>query len=163
MALKITAREWTLAVIFGAIGFIISMRSVLLFMGGLNPVLGFLIYYGIITIFLLVLSKLGLVIFDIKIKSFLQIIGTTLILFSFFILFNWENQYVQYVTTGSLDGASQMFYQSEDGVTWYLWSLLFGVGNLPLLRILTFIITPAFLSALGGLLIGEKVKINPYQ
>lgn len=156
---KITAREWSLAIIFAVVGIFVSSRWVILALDGLSPLLGFLVYYAIVILCLFCLSKLGLTVFDIKIEKFGQIIGSSLIIFSFFILFNWTSPYVQYVTTGSLEGASNVFYQCEDGVTWYLWSFLFD--NVDALRIFTYVITPFLLTLLGGLLIEKKVKLGP--
>lgn len=160
MRYKITSKEFILALVFSLIGFLVSMRFFLLFLNSLNPVFGFIIYYAIVLSTLFILSKAGLVVFDIEIKSFLQILGTMMIFFSFFLLFNFTNPYMQYVTHGSLSGASNIYTNnSEDGITWFFWSLIFG-GYVQIIRIFTYVITPFILTLLGGLLVTEKIRFN---
>jgi hypothetical protein len=73
---------------------------------------------------------------------------------------NWENPYVQIVTTGSFEGASPVFYQSEDGVAWWAWSQLLPTANVETLRLLAFVFTPFILCLIGGLLVSEKIKLG---
>lgn len=160
MGLKITRQELMLAAIFGMAGIIFSNRGWLLFLNGLNPIWGFLAYYSIVLVCIFILSRLGLVLFDHKIENILQIIGTILIFFSFFLIFNWTNPYIQYVTQGHIDGASNIYVNnSEDGLTWYLWSFL--TPNVVFLRFLTYMFTPFVLTLIGGLLIEEKISLSP--
>ena len=156
-------RDLWLAVAFAVLGGLASMRSTLLFLNKLTPIQGLLIYYGIVLIALLVLSKLGLAVFGIEIENVAQVIGTLMIFFSFFIIFNWTNSYVQYISTGSFVGIAPMFLQSEDGAVWYLWSLLLPATtaiNIQILRVLTFIVTPFTLTFLGGMLIKGKTDLG---
>lgn len=162
MKLKITSKEFSLAVIFATLGLIVSARFFLLFLNRLNPVLGFLFYYGVVFLVLLTLSKFGLIAAGIKIESALQIIGSILVIFSFFVIFNFTNPYVQYVTTGSFSGASNVYVNnSEDGLIWFIWSSIFGLNHPQLIRILTYSITPLILTSLGVLLAEKKIKIGP--
>jgi len=155
----LSAREVGLAVALGGIGFILTIREFVLFLNGLTPLTGLLVYYLILFTVIFTLSRLDLVIFGFKIRSVAQTIGVTLITFAFFITVNWTSPYIQYVSTGSMNGASPIFYQSEDGVIYYLWSFLLP-GNVEVLRILTYVVSPVLLALLGGMLISRKVTLR---
>lgn len=142
-------------------GFIFSGRSFLLYMAGLNPLQGLIIYYIILWSCLYILSRLDLVVFGFKIKSVTQTVGLLLITFAFFTIVNWESPYVQMVTGYDVNGASPVFYEAEDGAVWYLWSQAFPWADIETIRILTFVFTPALLAVIGGLLVSEKVRIGP--
>lgn len=117
-------KEITLAIALAVMGFLFTTHEMILFLNALNAIEGLAVYYVILYATLLVLSRMDLVIFGFKIKNVTQTIGLTIITFAFFITVNWTSPYVQYVSTGSLQGASNIFYQSEDGMTWYVWSTL---------------------------------------
>src|SRR5437588_9512502 len=99
---RLTKQEIILAFVFAGLGFLASEKSVLLFLGGLNPVQGFAFYYVILFTATFIMSKLGLTVFDVEIKRFGQVLGTVMIFFAFFLIVNWTNPYVQYVTTGTM-------------------------------------------------------------
>lgn len=155
---EITKQEIIFAIVLAICGYIFTMTDWLKFLGRSTPLQGFLIYYGIIFVAMLILARYGLA-FSPKIKDVHQVIGVVLILFAFFLVFNWENPYVQYVTMGHLDGASPAFYGTEDGVTWDFWYTFMGVTNLEYARLLSFVFTPFILSLLGGYL-AAKPKLN---
>jgi hypothetical protein len=157
---RLNAREVTLAIALAVMGFFFTMREFVLFLNTLNPLEGLLVYYLILYVAIFALSRLDLVIFGLKIKSVLQTIGVTLVTFAFFITVDWTSPYIQYVSTGHLTGASNIFYQCEDGVMWYLWSFLFP-GNVEVLRICTYVVSPFLLSLLGGMLISRRVSLAP--
>jgi len=158
--LELTSKEFALAVALAFMGFAFSMRGWIMFLAGLNPLEGLIIYYIILYASLYVLSQLGLVVLGIKIKEPLQIIGLLLISAALFMTINWENPYVQIVTTGSFEGASPVFYQSEDGFAWWAWSQLLPTANVETLRLLAFAFTPFILCLIGGLLVSEKIKLG---
>jgi len=155
--MEITKNEWKLAGIFALIGFVVSTRFFINFLLGLNPLSGFIVYYLIVISCLFILSKLGLTILKIEIKKPLQIIGTALIVFSFFAIVNWENPLIQYYSTGSFDGASPIFYGTEDGTLFWFWS--HWISNITLLRLLVYVISPFALTLAGALLVEKKVEI----
>jgi hypothetical protein len=157
--MKITKEELMLAGSFALLGTLFSMKGFIMFLDGLNPVQGLGVYYLIVIATLMILSYFGLAIFNIKINKFSQVLGATLIIFSFFIIFNWESAYVQIVTKGSAENLSNIFLGSEDGAVFWLWSQI--IQDLDTLRVLTFIVTPAILSLLGGLLLEKKVNLSP--
>ena len=51
-----------------------------------------------------------LTIFAPKIGDLRGTSGVVLLTFALFVMVNWENPYVQYITTGSFTGASSVFY-----------------------------------------------------
>jgi hypothetical protein len=147
---EITKEELALVLVITFMGFAFSMRQFVLFLDGLNPFTGLIIYYIILYFSLYALSKLGLVIWKIRIKSPLQVLGALLITMAFFITVDWESPWIQYVTNRTTD-VSNVLYQSEDGAFWYLWSFL--TNNFEVLRILTYVVTPFILTLVGAILV----------
>jgi len=160
MGLKITKKELFLALAFGILGFLLSTRSFILFANGLNPFMGFLLYYAIVIASVFILSKLGLVIGSIKVKKVSQVIGMVLIFFAFFLIFNWTNQYFQFVVTGNTTGAANIFFNGEDGITYYFWNSIVGIHNMGIIRWLMFPLTAFVTALLGGLLVDEKINLK---
>ena len=159
---KLTGNEILLALVVGLMGFFLTIRQFLLFMNNMNPLIGFTIYEVILFLILYILGRGGLVIFKVHIKSLTQTIGLYMITFAIFITIDWTSGYVQYVTTGSFAGASAVFTQSEDGVTWYLWSLIIQPTSAFAIQadhILTYVVTPICLCLLGGYLARGRVKL----
>lgn len=144
---------------FAILGFIFSTRKWILFMDSLNPFVGLIVYYTILTLVVIMLEYFGLIIAGIKFDSISHTIGTMLIIFSFFITVDWESCYINTVTKGSCDNISDIYLQSEDGAVYWLWSNLFK--DLQTLRIMTYVVTPILLTFIGTLLITEKVTISP--
>jgi len=158
--LKLTLKEISLAIALAALGFLFTMREMILFLNGLSPIEGLAVYYVIVYLALFILSRMDLVIFGFKIKNVTQTIGLTIITFAFFITVNWTSPYIQYVTTGSVQGASNIFYESEDGAMWYLWSLLLPTVGAEVIRILTYVVSPFLLALLGGLLVSGRIRMG---
>ena len=147
--LKITQKEFLLALCFAIMGFLFSSKEMILFLNTLNPIEGLIVYEIIFYITLSLLSIFGLAVFGFKIKNPLQVFGLLLVWFSFFIVVDWESPYIQYITKGSLEGPSVIYFQSEDGATWYFWYEIMGVKDVGLCRLLTFIISPFILTLVG--------------
>lgn len=156
---EITLKEFLLALSISLMGFLFSTKTFLLWLNTLNPFMGFLVYYGVLFTVLFILSRFDLVIAGLKIHSPLQCIGSVFVLFSFLLVVSWKNPFVQFVTTGSFEGASAIFYQTEDGVAWWFWTTVLGISNVTLAHILTFIITPFVLTLLGVMLVSEAIKL----
>lgn len=152
---KITSSEIKLAIVFAGLGFIFSSRSWLLWLNSFDPIKGLFIYYIILYISIFILSKFNLIIYKFRIEKPLQVLGLLLITFAFFILVDWESAYVQYITTGSTEGASVIFYQCEDGATWYFWYNVMNVKNIEMARILTYVITPFVLVLIGSYFVSK--------
>lgn len=159
MNFKITPKEWKLIMSFGILGFIFSMRSWIKFLDTQSVYVGFAIYYIALYLSLYILKSFGLVIFGTHIKSWSQTIGLTLLIFSFFVIFNWESPYINIVTGHPISDTSSIYYMAEDGITWAFWSS-FGIINVELLRILTFIISPMILAAIGLFLLHSKPRLQ---
>jgi hypothetical protein len=155
MSFKITQKELSLAISIAIMGFVLSSREWILFLNSLDPLQGLLVYYVILYSSLTVLSYLGLVIFNVKIKNPIQTFGLILITFAFFITVDWESPYIQLITKGNVENASTIFYQSEDGATWYFWSNIVGIKNIETLRLLTFVLTPFLLCLIGAYLVTQ--------
>ena len=158
VSVELTSKEFALAVVLALMGFAFSTRQWLLFLSGLSPLEGLIIYYIILYASLYVLSRLDLVVLGIKIKEPLQTFGLLLITFAFFITVNFENPYVQLVTMGTTQGASPVFYGSEDGAVWFVVSQF--VSDVWLCRMITFVAVPFLLTILGGILVSGKIKIG---
>jgi len=158
---QIEKKDLLLVVAFAILGYLFSMPQWIQFMNILNPILGFLVYEVITFIALYVIARVGHIsIKGIKINRLRQIIGLFLITTSWFILVDWTNPYVQYVTTGKLEGASNVFYQSEDGASWFFWYDVLGIKIIEGVRILAFSLMPAILTFIGIILIGSSEKIE---
>jgi hypothetical protein len=155
MDFKITSKEIFLALVIASMGFLFSSREWILQLNALNPVQGLLVYYVILYISLYFLSKAGLIIYDLKIENAVQVFGLLLITFAFFITVDWESQWIQYVTKQNVEQASTVFYESEDGATFFLWSQLFPPipENMEKLRLLTYVVTPFILTLIGVFLV----------
>ena len=149
-----------LPIVFAVMGYIFSTKSWLLFLDKLNPISGLLVYYMIMTLAILILEYFGLIIGGIKFDSFSHTIGTILIIFSFFLIICFESLYVSIVTNKNIDNVSNVYLQSEDGATWYSWSLLFT--DISTLRLLTYVLTPFLLTLIGQFLISSKITISPF-
>lgn len=153
-----------LPIIFAILGLIFSTRVWLKFLNKQNPLKGLLIYYIVLIITIIILQSFGLVIGQTKFNSFKHTIGTILIIFSFFIIIDWTSCYTNEITQGQCDtehSISQIYLQSEDGATYWLWSKVFkGKDKIQIRRIMTFVITPFILTLIGTMLITSKVSLS---
>lgn len=159
--LEITAKEFQLAIAIAVIGFFFSLRSVLLFYDGLSPLVGLILYYVVFYTMLYLLAKEGLTVWHIKIDRPLQVFGAVLVTFAFFAATNMSSPFVQYTTrNGDIAGASNIYYQTEDGVLWSLWSNYIPVNdaNLQLLRVLTYIVSPFVIVLIGELFVTKQIS-----
>lgn len=158
--MKVTDKEFALALVLAFIGLALSSRQWLLFLAGLTPLEGLIVYYIILYVSLYVLSQMGLVVLGVKIKEPLQTFGLLLITFAFFIVVDWESAYVQYVTTGTMEGVSPVYLQAEDGAVFWVWTKLLPSASVETWRLLTYVLTPFVMALIGGLLASEKVKLG---
>jgi len=154
-------RELWLAVAFALMGFAFSSREWLLFLDGLNPFQGLIVYYVIIFTSIFILSRLDLVVLGFRIRGLAQTIGLTLITFAFFITVDWESPYIQIATGRQPVDMSPVYFQAEDGAVWYAWSQILPTAGPDVLRVLTYVVTPLILALVGGFLVSEKVRLTP--
>jgi hypothetical protein len=159
--MRLTTREIWLALAFALMGFAFSTREWLLFLDGLNPLQGLIVYYVIIFTCIFVLSRLDLVVLGFRIRGLAQTLGLTLITFAFFICVDWESPYVQLITGRSVADVSNVYFQAEDGAVWYAWSQILPTAGPDVLRVLTYVFTPMLLALIGGFLVSEKVRLAP--
>ena len=158
--LRITPRELTLAVVIAIMGFIFSTRSFILYMDKQTPVAGLLIYEVILYVALFFFSNfLGVAVFHVKPWSvnLIQTLGLLLITFAFFVVVDWSSAYQNIVTKGTSSNVSNIYFQCEDGATWYAWSHV--TSSVETLRMLTYVITPFVLALIGGFLVRGKLNI----
>ena len=157
---KLTEREICLAVAFALMGFFLTLKGFVVWLSGLNPLEGLVVYYIILYSAIYVLSKLGLVIFGLRIEKPLQILGLGMITFAFFMIVNWESEYVNLVTVGSSVGVSQAYWGSEDGATFYFVYHILGIKALAVARLITFVLVPFLLALGGGFLLEKKISLT---
>lgn len=141
-------------------GFLFTIKEFLIWFNQRNPATGLLVYYAILLGAIFTLEYFGLVVAGIKFDSARHTIGTILIIFSFFIVVNWESCYINQVTKGNCDQVSNIYLSSEDGATYYLWSKV--TKDRETARILTYVVTPFVLSFIGMSLITQKVTLSPF-
>jgi hypothetical protein len=153
----LTHRELLLAISIAVLGFILSMRSFILYLDTLNPLQGFIVYYLILYSALYILSIMGLTIFGIKISTPMQTLGLLLITMAFFITIDWESPYINIVTKGTAENISQVYWQTEDGATWWVWGHWFQ--DVEQLRMLTYVLSPFLLTVIGGFLIVRRTQL----
>jgi uncharacterized membrane protein YphA (DoxX/SURF4 family) len=158
---KLTAKEFYLAIVVAISGWFLNSPELIKWLNTLNPIQGLFAYYVIWYSFLFFLSTLGLVVLGVKVKSLSQVLGVMLIIASISVITSWSNPYVQIVTKGeqSVNEASNVFYQSEDGVGWFLFYTILGIKDLTICRFLTFVVYPFVLCVLGGLLVSGRIRI----
>lgn len=149
-----------LSATFGFLGFMFSSRIWIKTIDKLSPIRGLLIYYIIIYITIYVLAHFGLIIGHSKITNYIHTFGVVMILFSYFIIFDWESEYINIVTKGDFDNKkiSKIYLQSEDGATFDFFYNI--TKNIELSRILTFVVTPVVLTFVGSILIEKKIKLG---
>lgn len=117
--LKITGKEWAFVGIMTLLAIIFTNEYFLRFLASLNSFFGFMIYYIILYGCLTVMAYAGLVVFGIRIKKPLQIIGTGLIIFAFFLIFDWSSDYLNLV-----NASNGLINNSEDALSWDFWTLI---------------------------------------
>lgn len=155
-------------IVMGVLGSIFSSRSWVLFLDSHSPPVGLVFYYGILFLTILFLQHIGLIIAQMPFDSVTHAVGTLLIIFSFFIVFNWESLYIDQIThqkdnvpRDDSSKISNVYLQSEDGAVYYIW---YNMMNLSIekARIMTYVVTPIILSAMGMALIrGKTLQWTP--
>lgn len=154
-----TKVKWFLPVMLAVMGFLFSSRTYILWLDKQNPFVNLVLYYTILIVTLYILQKAGLIISGIEFNSMRHLIGSILIIFSYFLIIDWESCYINIVTKGSCESISNIYLGSEDGAVYYLWNKI--IKNVETLRIMTYVVTPLVLSFIGANLITEKVYISP--
>jgi hypothetical protein len=150
-----------LPVVFAILGFLFSTRTFIKNYNKLPPYGGLILYYIILTIVIITLEYFGLIIAGIEFMNFKHTLATLLIVFSFFIIVDWESCYINIVTEGNCKNVSNMYFASEDGAVYDLYNRVFPNKH-ELNRILTYVVTPFILCLVGMLLLlpNQKVKLG---
>lgn len=156
MKLQITSKEMKIAILVAIMGFVLSSKAFLIFVNPLSPIMGLLVFYSITFLSYFIVSKMGFSVLNIPIHNLTQVLGLVILTFAFFIPQVLGSPYIQYQTKGNMDGASNIFYQSEDGVIWDIWYNKVGIKDMEIARILTYVVTPFVMTILGCYLITGK-------
>jgi len=157
---EISKRDICLWLALVVMGYLLTGREFLLSLNTLNAYEGFILYYVILYGSIFTLSKLDLVKFKANVSNIRGTTGLLLFMFGLFAIVNWESPYIQYVTTGSFQGASAVFFQTEDGILWNLTTQFLGITNVEVARIVSFMVLAPLISLLGLSLIEGKVKVR---
>ena len=152
-----------LPIIFAVLGYILTIPTYIKFLNRQSPLKGLLIYYSIIFAVVIALENMGLIINGTKFENFRQGIGTILIIFSFFIIVDWESCYINQILHDGEecvdDKFNNVYLQSEDGAVYSLVSMI--TKNVQYRRLLTYVVTPFVLTLLGLLIIIDpKIEIG---
>lgn len=149
---------WKTATAFALIGVLLSSRKYILFMNGLNPMAGLIVYYAQIFVTLEALQYFGLIVGGVRQNTLWHTLGEMMIIFAFFVIVNLESKWVQIVVgeeTKQEQNCPRVYIQAEDGATFYVWNVLLGFSN-ETSRWLTFVITPTILVLAGMTLTSGK-------
>lgn len=153
--------NFSLPIIFGILGFLITSKPYVKFFDKNHPILNLIVYYLILFFVIMILEKSGLIVGGIPFTDLRHTIGSMLIIFAFFMVIKSESCYINEITDRSCDPKfiSPMYISREDGVVYYLFSKI--TDNIQLRRLYTYILTPILLSIIGLVLIGDnKPKIS---
>ena len=156
----LTGREIWLATALALMGFAFSTRTWLLWENTLNPIQGLIVYYIILYGSLFALSRLGLTVFGIKIDKPLQTFGLLCITFGFFCVVDMSSAWTTIATGGNTATVSPIYWQCEDGAVYYIWNLILPWASAEILRLLTYVFTPAVLALIGSYFVSGKIKLH---
>lgn len=138
-------------------GLIISTRFWITFVNKIPSYYALLIRYAIILVLLLIFRKIGIKIGNIEFDTIGHIIGSILIIFSFFIIFDLSSCYHNELLNGECTSVPELYLASEDGIVYNFWKNY--TRNINHLRILTYMITPFLLTLIGIFLIPKKISL----
>lgn len=128
----------------------------IIFLNNLTPIKGLIFYYILLFVTLEILQWFGLVVGGIKMQSLRQTLGELFIIFSFFIIVDFESAWIAYVV-GENEGKKKdypiIYTQAEDGAIYYMWTT-YVTSNPEIARILTYVLTPSILVSIGFFLTG---------
>lgn len=159
MTFALTRKELYLAVMIALMGYFLYSSSAIIWLSKLTIFQGWLLYNVLYIISIYTLSKMGLTIFGMRITTLSQTLGLYLITTAFYMTINWESAYVNLVTKGTSEGVSEVYWQTDDGLSWY--SVNKYIPNLELeqARIIAFVVIPFILALIGGYLLTGRIRI----
>jgi hypothetical protein len=150
-----------LPIFLALFGYIFTTHKWVLFTNSLTPAEGLLVYYSVVFAILFILQYFGLIIADIEFNSTRHLIGSVLIWFSFFILFDFSSCWTNYVNKGDCKSVPKVFLQTEDGATYSFWNQF--VEDPEKIRLLTYVFTPFILTLIAMFLIEKKVALSIFS
>lgn len=157
MARLIESSELWFIGIVALLGFVFSTRYWISFLNDQNPFVGVLLWYALTGIILALVFS----IFDVRVgitilrANPIQIFGSLLVLFSFFIVTAWGTSCLTNEYLHNNCDISNIYQMQEDGAVWYLWKIA-GIQDIFTLRMLTYVLTPSLTAFFGSLLITSK-------
>lgn len=135
-----------IATLFSILGWLFTTEYYIKLLHTINPVYGLILYYSIFYIIVYLLHVIGLDIQKTHIDIHLNTIGTILILFSFFLIFGWESEYM--CKKINKDCGPK---QSEDAAVFHIWKLI--TKDMETARFMTYVVSPFILVVTGIILI----------
>lgn len=161
MKFHISTEDKLLVGALAVMGFLFSSREWLMWLNTLTPISGLVVYYIVLFFSLLILSKAGLIINQVKISNPKQVFGLLMVTFAFFIVVGFSSAYTQWVTNSNID-ISPVFVQCEDGSVFYAWSQVIPpvAANMEMLRILTYVVSPVLIGFIGVGLVKGRIEIG---
>jgi hypothetical protein len=139
--------KWLLPVVFAVLGFTFSTKWFLTELNKLNPIWGLLFYYGLYAVLLMVIGFIGL---NTQFGGVRSTLGYLCVFFAFAIVTDFSSGYISEVLNNQ-DPPTNIYLNSEDGATYYLFHSLLGLGE-QTSRMLTYVLTPLALSSIGVVL-----------
>lgn len=162
--MKFEIQDFALSIVFALLGAVFVSNFFISFLTKLNAVLGVIFSYGLYFVLILILSRLGLVIMSIKLKSPVRFFGMLLITMGLIIIMSWGNIVNLETCALAQEGCNPTNFQSIDGLFYSLYSAIIGVNTalkLNLIKVMTYIITPFVLSFTGGLMTKGAPEVSP--
>lgn len=154
---SITWKELITAVLLGMLGFFITTSKYINFLNGLNPPYGYFLNLIGFYVIILVASYLGLTFIGFKLDKWYNAFGLFFITYAILLVTSLNSPYANLKLYDSVNGISQIYFQSADGAVWYLWDKIFN--KVWLLRILTYIFTPFVLTLFGAFFVKKQVTL----
>jgi len=136
-----------------------------MFLNGLNPAVGMILVFVVVSGAIALLSKLDLIVLGFRWDGFQKFIGWALITFSFYIIISNSSclQNTLVYGSGACDKVSNIYFQTPDGAIFYLWSRLIPIATnfgFQMVRLLTYCVTPGLLAFLGGSMVKGKQQLD---
>lgn len=148
-------REIQFVMFIAFLGYVFSTREFIFWLNQLTPSAGLLFYYIVLAILLFAAYKLlNVRVGGIRLQGDpLQVLGSLLILFSFFLVTNWGESGLAaaYLNTQT---PPSVYMQTEDGAVWWFWQHY--TQDVEALRLLTYVFTPFVLTLIGASLVSRE-------
>lgn len=166
MNLQLTKKEIYLAVFIGLMGFFLYSPPMIRWLDTLSPLAGDIFYEILFIIILYVGSNMGFLLYEPKKVPFTKALGLFLVGSALLMTINWESPYVNIVARGNADNLSNIYWQTDDGISWWFTTTQLKIDSSDCAtndyckaRIVAFSIIPFIIAIIGLLFIRGKVGI----